>query len=322
MILYDFSQPLSTLWWMHGSVMPKVLWVSMICGLNGIIGVFFKDEYNLYMTDTSHEMIGTAVALILVFKCVMAYQHYSVAKQCVYSFMDNVRGLATQMQAHGVCVNEDAAREIINARVNMARHALVCWYSIIMHLRRQPIPPKQNRLFLYIKAVDRPRWDEAVVRPLYCLVLIEEEIARLRDKGIYADAVATMMCANVRKLVDVFGRMEQLLDTPTVPFTYYQFCNWAVHVFVLTAPAAIATHDTYYAACALLSFLVAAVLLGINFMGDLLMEPFGTGIHGMPLERWGSILERELHQYLPFFKFRFSAIPLFVEACEILAPDD
>jgi len=69
MILYDFSQPLSTLWWMHGSVVPSVLWVSLICGLNGVIGVFFKDEYNLYVTDTSHSMIGTAVALVLVFKC-------------------------------------------------------------------------------------------------------------------------------------------------------------------------------------------------------------------------------------------------------------
>ena len=28
----------------------------------------------------------------------MAYQHYSAAKQCIYSFMDNVRGLAMQMQ--------------------------------------------------------------------------------------------------------------------------------------------------------------------------------------------------------------------------------
>jgi len=34
-----------------------------------------------------------------------------------------------------------------------------------MHVRRQPIPPKQNRLFLYIKAEHRPSWDDATVRP-------------------------------------------------------------------------------------------------------------------------------------------------------------
>jgi hypothetical protein len=191
-----------------------------------------------------------------------------------------------------------------------------------MHLRRQPIAPKKNRLFLYIQPWERGRWDDAAVRPLHCMVLLEEEIARLRDKGIYVDSVATMLCASVRRMMDLFGQMEQLLDSPTLPFAYYQFCNWAIHVFVLTAPAAIATHDTYYAASALLSFGVAAVLLGLNFMGDLLMEPFGIGVHALPLEHWGIIMERELHQFIPFFGFRFGCIPLFVETCEILPPDD
>jgi predicted membrane chloride channel (bestrophin family) len=98
MIIYDHEQSLSTLWWMHGSVVPKVLWVSLICSVNGVIAVFFKDQYNLYITDTSHALIGTAVALLVVFKSTIAYQHFAAAKQSVYSFMDAVRALAAQIQ--------------------------------------------------------------------------------------------------------------------------------------------------------------------------------------------------------------------------------
>jgi predicted membrane chloride channel (bestrophin family) len=98
MIIYDYEQSLSTLWWMHGSVVPKVLWVSLVCAVNGVIAVFFKDQYNLYITDTSHALIGTAVALLVVLKSTIAYQHFAAAKQSVYSFMDAVRALAAQIQ--------------------------------------------------------------------------------------------------------------------------------------------------------------------------------------------------------------------------------
>ena len=51
----------------------------------------------------------------------------------------------------------------------------------------------------------------------------------------------------------IFGSMETIRDTPTLPFVFFQFCNWMALIYSLSVPAVIATHDTYYASCALFS---------------------------------------------------------------------
>lgn len=68
MIVYDYNDPFSTLWWMHGSVIPHVLWLSVLCALNGSIAVYFKESYNYYLDHTPHLYLGTTIGVLLVFK--------------------------------------------------------------------------------------------------------------------------------------------------------------------------------------------------------------------------------------------------------------
>jgi len=191
-----------------------------------------------------------------------------------------------------------------------------------MHLRRQPVLPKHSRLVLYLYPHEYTAWEEADVRPIYNLMQLGHHVARLRDKGIFSDGESIMMAQEVKVLTQTFGTMESVRDTPTLPFVYYQFCNWMALAYCLTVPAAIATHDTYYTSCSLFSFFCAMTFLGINQMGNLLQEPFGLGPNDMPMERWGQVLEHELYQLFPWFRFRFSGFPLFVDDLEILPPDD
>eukprot|EP00960_Hanusia_phi_P063536 765504-Hanusia_phi.AAC.11 len=123
-------------------------------------------------------------------------------------------------------------------------------------------------------------------------------------------------------MTNIFGEMEKLKDTPTIPFAYYQFCNWTTLAYSLTVPAAIGTYDTYYTATSLLSFFVAALFTGLNFIGNLFQNPFGLGPNDIPLEQWGQSLENELYQHFPIFKFRFGAFPLFVDDFTAFPPDD
>ena len=191
-----------------------------------------------------------------------------------------------------------------------------------MHLRRQPVLPKYSRISLYLYPHEQTAWEEADVRPLYVLMQIGNDIARLRDKGMLSDGESIMMAQEVKILTQIFGTMEDVRDTPTIPFVYYQFCNWIALIYCLTVPAAIATHDTYYTSCSLFSFFTAVLFLGINQMGNLLQDPFGLGASDMPMERWGQVLEHELYQLFPWFRFRFAGFPLFVDDLEILPPDD
>ena len=254
------------------------------------------------------------------------------------------------VNSYGVVTSQDQARAIVRTHANMVRvaqyflhgvppeggraktlndwknqqgkHLVVMWYSIIMHLRRQPVLPKHSRLVLYLTAAEYAAWEEADVRPLYVLMLIGSSIARLRDQGIISDGESIMMAQEVKILTQVFGTMEEVRDMPTIPFVYYQFCNWIALAFCLTVPAAIATHDTYYTSCSLFSFFTALTFLGINQMGNLLSSPFGLGPNDMPMERWGQVLEHELYQLFPWFRFRYAGFPLFVDDLEVLPPDD
>jgi predicted membrane chloride channel (bestrophin family) len=126
--------------------------------------------------------------------------------------------------------------------VSQGKHIIVLWYSIIMHLRRQPVLPKNSRLWLYLYPKEFVAWEEADVRPLYLILQIGHHIARLRDKGILSDGESIMMAQEVKTLTRIFGTMEAVRDTPTIPFVYYQFCNWMALLYCLTGRLCYAAH--------------------------------------------------------------------------------
>lgn len=103
-----------------------------------------------------------------------------------------------------------------------------------MHLRRQPVLPKNSRLWLYLYPKEFTAWEEADVRPMYLLMQIANHVARLRDKGIISDGESVLMAQEVKSLTQIFGTMEAVRDLPTIPFVYYQFCNWMALLYCLT----------------------------------------------------------------------------------------
>mmetsp|Transcript_34275 Transcript_34275/g.107382 ORF Transcript_34275/g.107382 Transcript_34275/m.107382 type:complete len:446 (+) Transcript_34275:107-1444(+) len=322
MIVYDPSEIFSTLWWMEGSVIPGILFLAAISGMNGIVAVYFKENYNYYITSTTHSLMASTLGFFLILKNCLAFFHFHSAKRTVHDLLDAMRTLAIHVQAYGVARSEDEARDIVNTYTNLSKHLVVMFYSLTLHLRKQNVLPPKSRLPLYLYPWELSKWNEATVRPLACLVMINNDISKLRNKGIYSDQVACMMSKEVKRMTQIFGEMEKLKDSPTIPFAYYQFCNWTTLAYSLTVPAAIGTYDTYYTATSLLSFFVAALFIGLNFIGNLLQNPFGLGPNDIPLEQWGQSLENELYQHFPIFKFRFGAFPLFVEDFTAYPPED
>jgi len=262
MIIYNYNDPFSSLWWMYGSVLPQVAALSVLAAFHGIVAVYFKENYNLFVTNTTHTILGPTVGFLLLLKAALSYHHYKVAKQTVKDSIDCIRTLAVHINSYGVVRDEEHARSIIKTYADIGKHMVVLWYGIIMHLRRQPVLPKYSRLFLYLYPHEQVAWEEADVRPLYNIMQIGNFVARLRDKGILSDGESIMIAQEIKILTQIFGTMESIRDTPTVPFVYFQFCNWMALTYCLTVPAAIATHDTYYTSCSLFFFFCGACLFG------------------------------------------------------------
>ena len=67
-IVYNYADMFSSLWWAHGSAIPSITWLSVICAINGIIAVYFKKIFSFYLTNVSHNLIATTVGVLLIFK--------------------------------------------------------------------------------------------------------------------------------------------------------------------------------------------------------------------------------------------------------------
>jgi putative membrane protein len=322
MIVYDYNDPFATLWWMHGSVVPSILYLSGLCTLNGAISVYFKDSYNFFVDHTPHMYIGTTIGILLVLKAHLAYQQYAEGTLTLRRCQDSIRSIAVRVNAYGHASSESNARELVTGRIKIAKYLVVFWYSIVFHMRKQRSIPKNSNLILYLSHAEMLEFEAAGVRPLTCLRWLDRSVAHLRDKGCLSDAVACTVAAEVTKLMEAFGTMERVKTYQTVPFAYYQFCNWAVFLFCFTVPASIATHNTDYVASCLCSFLVCFIYFGINFIGNDLQAPFGNGPNDIPLERYGMVIENELYQSFHFFRFRYEHFALFQEGLVVYPPDD
>jgi predicted membrane chloride channel (bestrophin family) len=68
MIVFNHNDMFSSLWWAHGSAIPSVGWLSLICAINGVIAVYFKKVFSFYLTNTPHTIMATTVGVLLVFK--------------------------------------------------------------------------------------------------------------------------------------------------------------------------------------------------------------------------------------------------------------
>ena len=55
--------------------------LSILAAFHGIVAVYFKENYNLFVTNTTHTILGSTVGFLLLLKAGLCYRHYSIAKQ-------------------------------------------------------------------------------------------------------------------------------------------------------------------------------------------------------------------------------------------------
>ena len=113
MIIYNHNDPFSSLWWMYGSVIPQVtlphapppLWLaaqrsgaegvidmrcsqvaplSVLAAFHGVVAVYFKENYNLFVTNTTHTILSSTVGFLLLLKATLCFRHYGAAKQVLW----------------------------------------------------------------------------------------------------------------------------------------------------------------------------------------------------------------------------------------------
>jgi len=59
----------------------QVAALSVLAAFNGIVAVYFKENYNLFVTNTTHTILGSTIGFLLLLKAALSYNHYNAAKQ-------------------------------------------------------------------------------------------------------------------------------------------------------------------------------------------------------------------------------------------------
>ena len=131
MIIYSYQDPFSSLWWMYGSVLPQVAPLAVLAAFHGVVAVYFKENYNLFVTNTTHTILGPTVGFLLLLKASISYRHYGVAKQvCTHTHSrtpTHTRTAHTLIAAHTVAVVVvHTFRQFRQSKTQTA--AFACWH--------------------------------------------------------------------------------------------------------------------------------------------------------------------------------------------------
>jgi hypothetical protein len=55
--------------------------LSVLAAFHGVVAVYFKENYNLFVTNTTHTILSSTVGFLLLLKATLCYRHYAAAKQ-------------------------------------------------------------------------------------------------------------------------------------------------------------------------------------------------------------------------------------------------
>jgi hypothetical protein len=58
--------------------------LSVLAAFHGVVAVYFKENYNLFVTNTTHTILSSTVGFLLLLKATLCYRHYGAAKQVLW----------------------------------------------------------------------------------------------------------------------------------------------------------------------------------------------------------------------------------------------
>ena len=123
------------------------------------------------------------------------------------------------------------------------------------------------------------------------LLLIGNELGRLREQGKLSDITYGLMDNKLDELAHVLGGCERLASTP-VPFAYTLILQRTVYLFCTLLPFAL-VGDLHYMT-PFVSVFISYTFLSWDSLAEELEDPFGTSANDLPLNAMCNTIERNL----------------------------
>lgn len=258
-----------------GRVSLCVAWATAVTAIDYAVP---GDALNL--PTTVHQIVGTALGLLLVFRTNASYDRFWEGRKLWGSIINETRNLARAATVH------------LAGQPKLLRRVLLWTVSLpasSMHWLRgnralnQPARALPAGEVSQVLSADHP--------PTACAARITTALVEARNQGIVGEYLFVEIDRNVQLLIDYIGACERIRSTP-LPFAYVVHLRRALLLYCYSLPFVLLHQMGWWTIPA--TFLVAYFFFGIEEIGVEIEDPFGVDDNDLPLDRFVEMLERNL----------------------------
>lgn len=255
--------------------------VSIVLLASIAVVVAWRQGYHLLFTDKPHAFIGSALALLLVFRTNTSNDRYWEGRKLWGGVVNSTRNLQRKAK---VWWPHQAARvaELTEWTISFA-------WAMRFHLRTQRSLGPNPRL----PAVEQAQALASGHPALAAAARMTRVIAGARQEGLLSDIQQVAMDGDVQALVDHLGGCERIMKTP-LPYAYVVHLRRALLLYCLTLPVVLVRELGVYTIVATVA--VSYVLFGIEEIGTEIENPFQDDPNDLPLDSICGSIEQTLRE--------------------------
>ncbi|CAI0744622.1 Predicted membrane protein [Serratia entomophila] len=267
----------------HGSVLSKItfrLSLNILMSVVAIISYQWYEQLGIHLTVAPFSLLGIAIAIFLGFRNSAGYGRFVEARNLWGSLLITVRTLLRQIKS---LLPDDRA---VHQKI---AHLLIAFSWSLKHQLRNTDPTAD--LYHNLSLKELPEVTTSPMPTNRILLLLGQEIGKLRQQGLLSDITFEMIDNKLSELSHVLGGCERLSNTP-VPFAYTLILQRTVYLFCSLLPFALVA-DLHYMT-PFVSVFISYTFLSWDSLAEELEDPFGTSANDLPLNAICNTIERSL----------------------------
>ena len=289
MTTYDPNKWTSHLFDIEGSLVREILGRVVLCvAWSAVVVCLFQavpDPFRrMAIPETAHSLIGSALALLLVFRTNSSYDRFWEGRKQWGGIVNESRNFARQCEAWcgaDRALTDSAIRWVI-AFAFATMHRLRG--SNQVGLASDGLPIDEIRTMQ-----DSGHLPLAIARKLTAL------LRDARQRGVIDPLQLQSLDQNLQLLIDYCGACERIRATPA-PYGYVVHLRRALIIYCLTLPLALV--ERFGWTTIPVTLVISYILFGIEEIGVEIENPFELTINDLPLETICDTIQRDLRGLL------------------------
>lgn len=280
MIEYDPRHWRSHFFDLRGSMVREIAYRVGMCAVTAIlVSVAYHYHEDVAISDKPHQLVGPALALLLVFRTNTANDRYWEGRKLWGSIVNTTRNL--RRKATALLHDEpETVATIVEWTVAWT------WATRAHLVDEKAIGPAPK-----LAVEDQARALASQHVPVFVAARLTELLTDAHRRGKLSDIQLQMVDADVQGLIDNLGGCERIDQTP-LPFAYAVHLRRALILYCMSLPFAIVSIFGEWTV--LVSLIVSYILIGIEEIGAEIEDPFGRRHNDLPLDRLCTRLEANL----------------------------